>query len=708
MKRLLFVMALTLVSVASALAQKQVYIPNEWRNFNPSDTLLYKESDPDNKYTWSKTRSRESENFIVFWDKGYGNTVPTNAESSYRVDIDDLLTKAERYYELNVTQLKFADLEVSKLNKYKILIVLNHSTGWICYGGGYDFECAALWLSPNTCWPVGQAVAHEIGHSFQYMCYSDYRKETGFHSAIGQGATIWEQTAQWQSVMAHPELMFDQSIFVYKNAHNYAFSHEWQRYQSYWFHYYLAEKYGDDIIGRIWRHNVEEAWDFNQVYMDMVGYTAEDLYREYMDHAMRLVTWDLDVCREAGKNYIGVHTYNYVSLGGTKYQVAYSSCPQATGYNVIPLNVPPAGTTVNTAFTAMKTSSELAAGDPATFLNGSSVYEASGRTRYNFTANSASRGFRLGYVALLKDGTRVYSTEDSVYCKGNKTLTENVSFQVPENVDRMWLVVSPAPSEYYVHKWDDTYSNDDQWPYQVEFEGTNIYGAPNIQEGMVVADVDITYDVYMPESNTYQATTVNLDGTARAALGTAFQMQASEIASKMVAYSTKGPSNGQIMFYALKPTGKLHLGASTANGYGHWFDASGNVVSHGTTSYVFSEFNPSQLTFSVGQYPSRCKNGTDYTIGQVLRYKDSNGKTSLARFYFNIHITDTRTGVELRTIELEEQPNAIHGVEAQKYGPVNVYSIDGRMVKSSADPSAALDGLSRGLYIVGGKKYMVK
>ena len=86
-------MMLALMPVVSIVAQKQVYIPNEWRNFNPSDTLLYKESDPDNKYTWSKTRSKESENFIVFWDKGYGNTVPTNAESSYRVDIDDLLTK---------------------------------------------------------------------------------------------------------------------------------------------------------------------------------------------------------------------------------------------------------------------------------------------------------------------------------------------------------------------------------------------------------------------------------------------------------------------------------------------------------------------------------------------------------------------------------------------------------------------------------------
>lgn len=708
MNRLLYVMMLALMPVVSAVAQKQVYIPYEWRNFNPSDTLLYKESDPDNKYTWSKTRSRESENFIVFWDKGYGNTVPTNAASSYRVDIDDLLAKAEIYYQLNVERLKFADLSVSKLAKNKIIIVLNYSTGWICYGGGYDFECAALWLSPNTCWPVGQAVAHEIGHSFQYMCYSDYGRETGFHSAIGMGATIWEQTAQWQSVMAHPELIFDQSLFVYGRSHNYAFSHEWQRYQSYWFLYYLAEKYGDDIVGRVWRHNVDQAWDFNQVYMDMMGYSAEDLYREYMEHAMRLVTWDLDVCRDAGKNYIGAHTYNYVSLGGTKYQVAYSSCPQATGYNVIPLNVPAAGTTVTTAFTALKVASALADGDPAEFLGGTSTYESLDRARYNFFANSSKRGFRLGYVALLKDGTRVYSTEDSVYCLGNKTLTENVSFQVPENVDRMWLVVSPAPTDYYVHKWDDNYSNDDQWPYQVEFDGTNILGAPNIQEGKEVGDVKFTYDVYLKPTGGHDGISVQLDANAKSALGTAFQMQPGDIAGRMTSYNASGPAAGKIMFYAANESGLIKSG-STANGYGHWFNATGGVTSWGNNSYVFSEFDVNNLSFFVGQYPNLGKDGATYTVRQALRYNRDGKQEGIATFVFNVHFSNTRQEAVLSGVELEDTPNAIGFVEAAKENKmVDVYSLDGRVVKSGVSKDASLEGLKRGLYIVDGKKYLVK
>jgi alpha-amylase len=65
--------------------------------------------------------------------------------------------------------------------------------------------------------------------------------------------------------------------------------------------------------------------------------------------------------------------------------------------------------------------------------------------------------------------------------------------------------------------------------------------------------------------------------------------------------------------------------------------------------------------------------------------------------------------VELSNIVLEEQPNSIEGVVGDaENGKVNVYSVDGRIVKSGAERSDALKGLSKGVYIVDGKKYMVK
>ena len=66
MKKFLL-MFFVLLAHMNAFAEKSVYIPDEWRNqLWRSDTLLYAESDPENKYTWSKSRSMETENFIIF------------------------------------------------------------------------------------------------------------------------------------------------------------------------------------------------------------------------------------------------------------------------------------------------------------------------------------------------------------------------------------------------------------------------------------------------------------------------------------------------------------------------------------------------------------------------------------------------------------------------------------------------------------------
>ena len=111
----------------AAAAQKQLYIPAEWKNPWKPDSLLYKESDPDGKYTWSKTRSRESENFICYWDKGYGSKAPDELSKSnfYYVDIDDLLKKAESFYALNIGRLAFCNEAHSNVSKYKMKSLLN-------------------------------------------------------------------------------------------------------------------------------------------------------------------------------------------------------------------------------------------------------------------------------------------------------------------------------------------------------------------------------------------------------------------------------------------------------------------------------------------------------------------------------------------------------------------------------------------------------
>lgn len=675
----------SLMSVVSLSAQKSIYIPQEWQNRR--DTLIYSEKDPNNQYTWSKSRSKESENFIVFWDKYYGNTQPTNAPSAYSVNIDDLLEKCEGFYAMNVGKLAFCDEKDSNVSKYKMMILLNHSTEWICYGGGYDNVIGALWLSPSTSKPVGHSVGHEVGHSFQYQVYADLKGYTGFRTAIGSGSTFWEQTAQWQSNQSYPSLKWEQSWNIFKGTHNYAMTHEWHRYQSYWWHYYLAEKYGLDAVGKLWRYNPERGVDPNESLMKMHAMSVSDLYMAYFQYAMKMATLDIDNVRDEGDKYISTLRYDYLSLGGSKYQVAYSSCPQSTGFNIIQLNVPNPGTEISTVFTSLPNGAPLAQGDAKQYFNGEKFTTANLST-YNASYQYGSRGFRLGYVALMDDGSRRYFYDDEIYCAeadASKEASCTVSCEVPVGVRKLFLVVSPSPSVYQQHKWDEDITNDDQWPYTVEFEGTNLFGVAEIADDKSISDVEIAYDIYFPASSSvYPGIVVNVEGSAASLLGTAFQMQASSVGGVLRAWNSQGPVEGQAMFYAVNANGSISNTASSAHGYGHWFSASGDRCDY-ASGFVFSEFDANSLSFSLGQYPGKLSNGSNYTIRQAIRYR-YNGQEATATFVFNIHITADRTGYECRN----NSATGLSNINANPPYPVAFYTISG----------VRITALQRGINIV--------
>ena len=118
-------------------AQKSVYIPQQTlkdEGYDPSTTVN------NLSVPWCRYRSRESDNIIVFWAAGYGNNDPNSSAvpDAYRVDIDDMLSKLESFYDLNVNKLGFADLNNSNLSKYKMVICLYYTTEWMAYGGGFD------------------------------------------------------------------------------------------------------------------------------------------------------------------------------------------------------------------------------------------------------------------------------------------------------------------------------------------------------------------------------------------------------------------------------------------------------------------------------------------------------------------------------------------------------------------------------------------
>ena len=72
-------------------------------------------------------RSKQSEHFIIFWDKDYGTTSPDEAASPYHLNTDTFLSWCEEIYAYYVNTLKFAHLtpaEKSYLDSYKFQIYL--------------------------------------------------------------------------------------------------------------------------------------------------------------------------------------------------------------------------------------------------------------------------------------------------------------------------------------------------------------------------------------------------------------------------------------------------------------------------------------------------------------------------------------------------------------------------------------------------------
>ena len=65
-----------------------------------------------------------SDNFIVFWEKGFGSNPFTVTDQALRVDIKDLLEKAELFYDVNVNKLKFVETGKSNTDKYRMMIFL--------------------------------------------------------------------------------------------------------------------------------------------------------------------------------------------------------------------------------------------------------------------------------------------------------------------------------------------------------------------------------------------------------------------------------------------------------------------------------------------------------------------------------------------------------------------------------------------------------
>lgn len=421
---------------------KETYLPQEvW---NVSEDNNYE----DESAQFSFHRMMETENLVVFWEPGFAKDPSTTEDPKFQVPLKDLMQECEKMYTFYRDELKFVKKGNSLTDKYRINIYLYYNDDGTVYGGGADKKIGAMWLSPNRVQhkPYG-ALAHELGHAFQYMVSCDGNWGFSTNPEGGRGQTIFEMTSQYMLWQYYPEwIVFENYhlISYMANTHK-AFMHEDNCYSSPHVFEYWAHKHGIDFIGKLWRE-AKEGEDAVMAYKRMTGIDQDAFNDEMLDAYRKFITWDMDRIREVSKPYANQHSSAFIPAGNGWYQIAEERCPQNYGYNGIRLEVP-------------STPKEIT-------LDFKGIAESKGSK----SLNKDKAGWRYGFVAMKNDGERIYS---DIYSDSEG----KVKFTVPENTEHLWLVVSGAPTEHWEHIWDGNSENDEQWPYQIKLTGTTLHSS---------------------------------------------------------------------------------------------------------------------------------------------------------------------------------------------------------------------------------------
>jgi hypothetical protein len=419
-------------------AGKKVYIPkNIWNiptnNDYNNDASLY-----------SNMRRAETDNFVAFWAKDFGATPATNTDPNKRFDIVQILTECERFFQYYTDTLKFVQRGSSVSDTLKALIYVTNSTDGTAYGGGAENKVGILWVTPRINTQPFGAVAHELGHVFQYYVHSD--GSWGYTSSPqgSNGQTIFEMTAQYMLWQVYPTWMTFENYHLqdFMKYTNYAFLHEINQYHSPYVLEYWSNKRGKDFVAKLWK-GAQRGEDPVATYKRITQMDQKTFNDEMFDASRRFVTWDMPRIEGVARQYANKHisTLNVAANGW--YRISANVCPQNYGYNAIRLNVPAAGANIRLQFRG---------------IAGQSGYRA---------IKVDKAGWRYGFLAVKTDGSRVYGDT-------NSSATGDVTFTVPANTAFLWLVVSGAPTAHWEHLNDNNNSNDEQWPYEIKVEGTTI------------------------------------------------------------------------------------------------------------------------------------------------------------------------------------------------------------------------------------------
>ncbi len=419
-------------------AGKELFLPDTiWRIPNNND---FKKEESE----YSVKRMIQGDNVAIFWHSEFGDNPAGNTNEKKRFDPNEALKECERFYSYYVNDLKLVQKGNSFTDKYKMVLFVINGDGGTAFGGGAG-KVGMLWTpaARMSKAPYG-ALAHELGHSFQYMAAQD--------NGRGPRGAIMEMSAQYMLWQVYPEWMTFENYHLvdFMKGTHYAFLHSYNTYHSPYVFEYWSNKRGLDFFGKLCR-STQAGEDPVMTYKRITSQNQEQFNDEMFDASRKFITWDMPRIEQVARQYANQHTTTLNATGDGWYRIAKDKCPQNYGYNGIRLKVPKAGTKIALNFKGIAGTDSFS----------------------NVKTDKA--GWRYGFIASKKDGSRVYG---AVHKDANST----AKFKVPGDTEHLWLVVMGAPSEHWpvvtnrrrpAEGTVNPVIAEEQWPYQVKFKGTS-------------------------------------------------------------------------------------------------------------------------------------------------------------------------------------------------------------------------------------------
>ena len=421
-------------------AKKEIFIPAKSLKEN-------KFNQPDGQFSYDYMT--ESENLALFWAKSFGKEPTKYADKGKRFCPEEILREGERFYNYYVDQLKFVDKKKSFSSRYKMIIWMYNDDQTSAFGWG-DEGVGMMWMRPCRAQSYPYcALAHEMGHSFQYMVGADGARSFPVSSPLVEYTSqcmLWQVYSDWTTIeQYHLDAYMDQTHYSLLSVHN---MYHAPQFMEYW-----ANKHGQDIISRIWRQ-AEGKEDPAATYKRLTGLNQQQFNDEIYEAASHFVAWDIPRIKSICSSYANQHRCKLDKVADRWYQIASTRCPQNYGYNAIRLNVPESGKIVSLDFKGIAGSE-------------------------GFRSERVDKaGWRYGFVVVNKAGKCLYG---DMY-RGKNGENGTVRFEIPKDTQFLWLVVTGAPTEHwdFVKPWStpkEELEKEAQWPYQIRLEGTSIHSS---------------------------------------------------------------------------------------------------------------------------------------------------------------------------------------------------------------------------------------